>query len=94
MADTNLDWRRFPHRSLKNPGMTVQQDSIRHHCGLFGVYGHEDAVFLTSDGLYALQHRGQESAGIVSTNGEELLRRAGLGLVNEVFDRRTLLEAG
>ena len=64
--------------------------SIRHHCGLFGIYGHDDAVILTHLGLYALQHRGQESAGIVSTNGGELLRHAGLGLVSRVFDKRSL----
>jgi len=70
----------------------VQQGSIQHHCGLFGIFGHEEAVPLTRFGLYALQHRGQESAGIVSTNGEQLLRCAGLGLVNQVFDRQSLLE--
>ncbi|UCE60216.1 MAG: amidophosphoribosyltransferase [Phycisphaerales bacterium] len=64
--------------------------SIRHHCGLFGVFGHEDAVFLTHLGLYALQHRGQESAGIVSTDGERMARHASLGLVNEVFNKRNL----
>ncbi len=63
----------------------MHQPSIRHHCGLFGVYGHPDAVRLTQLGLYALQHRGQESAGIVSTRGGQLQRVAGLGLVNEVF---------
>lgn len=64
--------------------------SVWHNCGLFGVYGHEDAVFLTQLGLYALQHRGQESAGIVSTNGEVLKRHAALGLVSHVFDKRDL----
>lgn len=64
--------------------------TIKHYCGLFGIWGHEDAVQLTHLGLYGLQHRGQESAGIVSTNGEKLLRHAGLGLVNQVFDRRSL----
>lgn len=68
----------------------MHDSSIRHHCGLFGIWGHEEAVYLTHLGLYALQHRGQESAGIVSTNGEHLLRHAGLGLVNQVFDERSL----
>ncbi len=68
----------------------MQKASIRHHCGLFGIWGHDDAVSLTHLGLYGLQHRGQESAGIVSTNGEVLLRHAGLGLVNHVFDQRSL----
>lgn len=68
----------------------VQACSVQHNCGLFGIWGHEDAVYLTHLGLYALQHRGQESAGIVSTNGQRLLRHAELGLVNRVFDGRTL----
>ena len=68
----------------------VSNESIRHYCGLFGIWGHEDAVYLTHLGLYGLQHRGQESAGIVSTNGQGLLRHAGLGLVNQVFDQRSL----
>lgn len=68
----------------------MDQPSVRHHCGLFGVWGHEEAVGLTHLGLYALQHRGQESAGIVSTNGQRLLRHAGLGLVNQVFNEQNL----
>ncbi|MEK6674640.1 MAG: amidophosphoribosyltransferase, partial [Planctomycetota bacterium] len=67
-------------------------ESVRHHCGLFGIYGHEDAVRLTQLGLHSLQHRGQEGAGIVSTNGNgsPLLRHAGLGLVGQVFHERDL----
>ena len=68
----------------------MQTCSVQHNCGLFGIWGHEDAVYLTHLGLYALQHRGQESAGIVSTNGQCLLRHAELGLVNRVFDERIL----
>jgi amidophosphoribosyltransferase len=68
----------------------VRDPPIRHHCGLFGIYGHDDAVFLTHLGLYGLQHRGQESAGIVSTDGEELQRHAGQGLVSQVFGKRSL----
>ena len=68
----------------------MSDPSVRHHCGLFGIYGHEDSVYLTHLGLYALQHRGQEAAGIVSTRGDVLRRHAGLGLVNQVFDERVL----
>ncbi len=70
----------------------MQQRSVKHHCGLFGIFGHDDAVFCTHLGLHALQHRGQESAGIVSSNGVDLQKRAGLGLVKDVFTRQDLRE--
>lgn len=60
-------------------------DEVRENCGLFGVFGREDAVQKTYLGLFALQHRGQESAGIVSTDGEEMRSHRGMGLVSEVF---------
>jgi len=66
--------------------------AIKHHCGLFGMFGHPDAVARTHLGLYALQHRGQESAGICSSNGNRMTRVAGTGLVNQVFDDRILGE--
>ncbi len=68
----------------------MQDPSIRHYCGLIGVYGTDDAAQLAHLGLYAMQHRGQESAGIVTTNGEKLLRHADMGLVNHVFNKRNL----
>jgi amidophosphoribosyltransferase len=68
----------------------MDEPSVRHHCGLFGIWGHKDAVYLTHLGLYALQHRGQEAAGIVSIQNGRLVRRASLGLVNQVFDRSAL----
>ena len=43
-----------------------QDDKLREECGVFGIYGHSDAAALTALGLHALQHRGQESAGLVS----------------------------
>ena len=56
-------------------------------CGVFGVFGHPDAALLTYYGLFALQHRGQESAGIVSAKGSEraFLSHKGMGLVSQVF---------
>ena len=63
---------------------------IRHHCGLFGIFGHPEAAFLTHLGLYAQQHRGQESAGICTTDGTRIARHAGMGLVNEVFTKDAL----
>jgi amidophosphoribosyltransferase len=63
----------------------VGDDKLHDHCGVFGVFGHDEAAKLTYLGLYALQHRGQESAGIVSTDGVELHIVRGMGLVEEVF---------
>jgi amidophosphoribosyltransferase len=57
----------------------------RHYCGLFGIYGHPSAAELTYYGLYALQHRGQESAGIVTSDGRQFRIHKGMGLVHEVF---------
>ncbi len=62
----------------------------REACGVFGVFGHEDAAKLTYFGLYALQHRGQESAGIVSSTGKTIHEHKGMGLVSEIFDEPTL----
>lgn len=69
---------------------TLHEPSVRHHCGLFGIWGHDDAVALTHLGLHALQHRGQESAGIVSVQGDHLARHAGVGLVSQVFGQAGL----
>jgi amidophosphoribosyltransferase len=55
------------------------------HCGVFGVFGHPEAAKLTYLGLYALQHRGQESSGIASSDGANLHLHRSLGLVQEVF---------
>lgn len=66
--------------------------SIQHHCGLFGVFGHPEAAYLAQLALYAQQHRGQESAGICTTDGEQLKRHVGMGLVGDVFDHRKIAE--
>ncbi len=62
----------------------------KEECGVFGIYGHEDAVNLTYFGLYALQHRGQESAGIVSSDGKNVYEYKSMGLVSEVFQESRL----
>ncbi len=62
----------------------------KHYCGVFGIYGHANAAQLTYYGLYALQHRGQESAGIVSFDGAQFCLHKGMGLVSQVFDGEVL----
>jgi amidophosphoribosyltransferase len=64
----------------------------KHYCGVFGVYGHPNAAELTYYGLYALQHRGQESAGIVTSDGRQFHRHRGMGLVSQVFTGEILHE--
>jgi amidophosphoribosyltransferase len=59
-------------------------------CGIFGIYNHPEASNITYLGLYSLQHRGQESAGIVSSDGKQLHHFRQMGLVSEVFNRDTL----
>lgn len=63
---------------------------VTEKCGVFGVFGHPEAANLVYLGLYALQHRGQESAGIVSSAGETLHSHRGMGLVSEVFTREMI----
>src|SRR5512135_2638108 len=65
-------------------------DKLHEECGVFGIYGHPDAANLTYLGLYALQHRGQESAGIVSSDGRKLHVQKGMGHVADVFDESRL----
>ena len=65
-------------------------DKFREECGVFGIYGHAEAARLTYLGLYALQHRGQESAGIVAADGVRLYTERGMGHVNEIFQEANL----
>jgi amidophosphoribosyltransferase len=60
-------------------------DRFHEECGVVGVYGHAEAANLVYLGLYALQHRGQEGAGIVASNGDALIAHRGLGHVAEIF---------
>ena len=65
-------------------------DKFREECGVFGIYGHAEASNLTYLGLYALQHRGQESAGIAAADGTQIRVSKAMGYVNEAFDVDTL----
>jgi len=68
-----------------------EDDNPREACGVFGVYSPgDDVARLTFYGLYALQHRGQESAGIATSNGTDFSLRTGMGLVSQVFDEEDL----
>jgi amidophosphoribosyltransferase len=62
----------------------------REECGVFAIYGHEDAARVTYFGLFALQHRGQESAGIVASNGCSVSEHKGMGLASGVFNESIL----
>ena len=65
-------------------------DKFREECGVFGIFGHTEAANLTYLGLYALQHRGQESAGIAASDGTVVRHRKAMGYVNEAFDAGAL----
>ena len=63
---------------------------IHHECGLFGIFDQPDAARLAYFGLYAQQHRGQESAGIVTIDGHGMHDHRGMGLVPDVFTEESL----
>jgi len=65
-------------------------DKFKDECGVFGIFGHPEAASLTSLGLYALQHRGQESAGIASADGERMGVARGMGQVADAFKEETI----
>src|SRR6266566_1572653 len=69
-------------------------DKFHEECGVVGVFGHPEAATLAYLSLYALQHRGQESAGIVASNGEALISHRGMGHVAEIFGQEILGRLG
>jgi len=66
-------------------------DTLREECGVFGIYGHPEAAAITALGLHALQHRGQEAAGIVSFDGQRFHSERRLGLVGDTFSRAEVI---
>jgi amidophosphoribosyltransferase len=78
------DWTTLP--------IDADDDKLREECGVFGVFGHQDAAALTVLGLHALQHRGQEAAGIVSFDGAEFHTERHVGLVGDNFTGRDVVD--
>ncbi len=70
--------------------MLAEIKGLNEECGIFGIWGHENAAQITYYGLHSLQHRGQEGAGIVVNDGEQLVGHKGLGLITEVFSQGQL----
>jgi len=70
----------------------IHADTLREECGVFGVFGHPDAAALTALGLHALQHRGQEAAGIVSFDGEHFHSERRMGLVGDHFSSGKVMD--
>ncbi len=66
-------------------------DHLREECGVFGVYGHPEAAALVALGLHALQHRGQEAAGIVAYDGEQFHAHRGMGHVGDTFSSKEVI---
>mgnify|MGYP002349412007 FL=1 len=77
--------------SSENASFMLDEDTLHEECGVFGILGHEDAAALTALGLHALQHRGQEAAGIVSYHNRRFHSERHMGLVGDHFtDAATL----
>jgi amidophosphoribosyltransferase len=76
-------------RSINGRKITMDSE-MQEKCGVFGIFNHPNAAELTYYGLHALQHRGQESAGIVASDGKSFRHHRGMGLVTQVFSRDTL----
>ena len=74
-------------------GLNNMFDKFKDECGVFGIFGHPEAANMTYLGLYALQHRGQESAGIAASDGEQVRISRAMGYVADIFDGETLVEA-
>src|ERR1700691_6134199 len=73
-------------------GFDLEDDRLREECGVFGIFGHPDAAAITALGLHALQHRGQEAAGIVSFDGMRFHSERRLGLVGDAFSKREVID--
>ncbi|MGO2916596.1 MAG: class II glutamine amidotransferase, partial [Leuconostoc falkenbergense] len=89
MTDINTQ----ANQAMRTEQSRVNVRSLNEECGIFGVWGRSDAAQLTYYGLHALQHRGQEGAGIVSNRSGHLWQERGLGLLSDVFRDPSRIEA-
>jgi amidophosphoribosyltransferase len=80
------------HSAVSTPVDDLDGDRLREECGVFGIFGHPDAAAITALGLHALQHRGQEAAGIVSYDGKRFHSERRLGLVGDAFAKREVID--
>ena len=90
-SPTSSDVRRFP----PDPGATgidLDDDRLHEECGVFGIFGHPDAAAIVALGLHALQHRGQEAAGIVAFDGQRFHSERRLGLVGDHFSSAATID--
>ncbi len=82
----------FLKESLNSRGLFMFDDGLREECGVFGVIGSDTAARDAYFGLYALQHRGQEAAGIATTDGHNIFTYKHLGLVGDVFNDNAIFD--
>src|SRR5258708_18316745 len=85
MQATDLQDSDLQDSDLEDSGL--EGDTLREECGVFGIFGHPEAAAITALGLHALQHPGQEAAGIVSFDGSRFHSERRLGLVGDTFSR-------
>src|SRR5258707_803445 len=86
------EWRAEMSKTVTETFLDADADRLREECGVFGIFGHPDAAAIAALGLHALQHRGQEAAGIVSFDGKRFHSERRLGLVGDAFSRREVID--
>ncbi|MEE1563014.1 MAG: amidophosphoribosyltransferase, partial [Alphaproteobacteria bacterium] len=75
-----------------SPTHSFDDDKLKEECGVFGVFGHTDGAALTALGLHALQHRGQEAAGIVTYDGNQFHAHRNMGYVGDNFGSKEIIQ--
>src|ERR687894_608295 len=86
-------WSETWQAGARSVDLDCDGDTLREECGVFGIYGHPDAAAITALGLHALQHRGQEAAGIVSYDGTQFHVERHVGLIGDTFTKPRVIES-